>query len=468
MINTAMATSVANAITSAGTLTINTSQMSTGMLSDGMSEPSSPESSFDASDLLSTGLSDEITVQLAASGTVGMAAAAAIASGIRRKPKRPHTFETNPSIRKRQQTRLLRKLKRTIEEYTTRVGQQAVVLCCTPGKSSHNNYKVFGSQPLENVVKSCKGVVLQDLESTLSELPSNQTETSGLHELPPLSIDGIPTSVDQMTQAQLRTFIPEMLKYSTGRSKPGWGKMECIPAWWPKDIPWANVRSDVRSMEEKKKVSWTEALKTMVKNCYIHHGRDDLLNFFNGDQDQREPSQTMLQTINNPDGTVSIIQIDTGPNHVVTLPDGTQATVVNTVNSDPQVPQEATQAVQTLADVLASRQEIQTIKPVQVEMNVETVGHGMATISDDGHIILTGDSNLSGLMTIPAIPVSMYQQIAGSAVTSLAQLQHHGSIQVITKQEPDSLGDVAQDTITDECVSVMSSSIDKDDKDAQS
>ncbi|XP_069141953.1 DNA-binding protein P3A2-like [Argopecten irradians] len=200
MINTAMATSVANAITSAGTLTINTSQMSTGMLSDGMSEPSSPESSFDASDLLSTGLSDEITVQLAASGTVGMAAAAAIASGIRRKPKRPHTFETNPSIRKRQQTRLLRKLKRTIEEYTTRVGQQAVVLCCTPGKSSHNNYKVFGSQPLENVVKSCKGVVLQDLESTLSELPSNQTETSGLHELPPLSIDGIPTSVDQMTQ----------------------------------------------------------------------------------------------------------------------------------------------------------------------------------------------------------------------------------------------------------------------------
>lgn len=81
-----------------------------------------------------------------------MAAAAAIATG--KKRKRPHSFETNPSIRKRQQTRLLRKLKATIEEYTTRVGQQAIVLCVTPGKpnQSSNSFKAFGSQPLENVV----------------------------------------------------------------------------------------------------------------------------------------------------------------------------------------------------------------------------------------------------------------------------------------------------------------------------
>lgn len=45
-----------------------------------------------------------------------------------------------------------------------------------------------------------------------------------------------------------------MLKYSTGRSKPGWGKMECRPVWWPDDVPWANVRSDVRTTEQKKKV----------------------------------------------------------------------------------------------------------------------------------------------------------------------------------------------------------------------
>ena len=48
-----------------------------------------------------------------------------------------------------------RKLKATIEEYTTRVGQQAVVLCCTPGRPNQHSssaFKVFGSQPLESVV----------------------------------------------------------------------------------------------------------------------------------------------------------------------------------------------------------------------------------------------------------------------------------------------------------------------------
>lgn len=46
---------------------------------------------------------------LCRSGPVGMAAAAAIVSS--KKRKRPHSFETNPSIRKRQHNRLLRKLK---------------------------------------------------------------------------------------------------------------------------------------------------------------------------------------------------------------------------------------------------------------------------------------------------------------------------------------------------------------------
>ena len=44
-----------------------------------------------------------------------MAAAAAIASA--KKRKRPHQFETNPSIRKRQQTRLLRKLRVGLEAF---------------------------------------------------------------------------------------------------------------------------------------------------------------------------------------------------------------------------------------------------------------------------------------------------------------------------------------------------------------
>lgn len=82
----------------------------------------------------------------------------------------------------------------------------------------------------------------------------------------------------------------------------------------------------------------------------MHHGRNDLLQVFKDEQpsgvavQQQQPfSGTMMQTINNPDGSVSIIQIDPGPtrvlnlpdmahNQVVTLPDGTQATVVHAVS----------------------------------------------------------------------------------------------------------------------------------------
>ena len=77
----------------------------------------------------------------ASAGPTGMAAAAAISST--KKRKKSYAFETNPSIRKRQQTRILRKLRQNIEEYSLRVGQQAVVLVATPGggKSSQVNFR---------------------------------------------------------------------------------------------------------------------------------------------------------------------------------------------------------------------------------------------------------------------------------------------------------------------------------------
>lgn len=40
-----------------------------------------------------------------------------------------------------------------------------------------------------------------------------------------------------------------------GRGKPGWGRESTRPPWWPKELPWANVRMDARSEEEKQKVS---------------------------------------------------------------------------------------------------------------------------------------------------------------------------------------------------------------------
>lgn len=73
-------------------------------------------------------------------------------------------------------------------------------------------------------------------------------------------------------------------------------------------------------------VSWTQALRTIVKNCYKQHGREDLLYAFEDQQvipatatqhhlttaqsiAHLMPSQTVVQTVSNPDGTVSLIQV---------------------------------------------------------------------------------------------------------------------------------------------------------------
>ncbi|XP_076862714.1 nuclear respiratory factor 1 isoform X2 [Brachyhypopomus gauderio] len=215
--------------------------------------------------------------------------------------------------------------------------------------------------------------------------------------------------------AQLRAFIPEMLKYSTGRGKPGWGKESCKPIWWPEDIPWANVRSDVRTEDQKQRVSWTQALRTIVKNCYKQHGREDLLYAFEDQQVNSQqvaaaathsiahlvPSQTVVQTISNPDGTVSLIQVGTGAT-VATLTDASElpgTVTVAQVNystvTDGEVEQnwatlqggemtiqttqasEATQAVASLAEAaVAASQEIQPGATVTMALNRDLL-HGI-------------------------------------------------------------------------------------------
>nr|XP_013013657.1 nuclear respiratory factor 1 [Cavia porcellus] len=359
------------------------------MLSADEDSPSSPEdTSYDDSDILNSTAADEVTAHLAAAGPVGMAAAAAVATG--KKRKRPHVFESNPSIRKRQQTRLLRKLRATLDEYTTRVGQQAIVLCISPSKPNPV-FKVFGAAPLENVVRKYKSMILEDLESALAEhAPAPQEVNS---ELPPLTIDGIPVSVDKMTQN--------------------------------------TVLLDLE--EQKQRVSWTQALRTIVKNCYKQHGREDLLYAFEDQQTQTQattthsiahlvPSQTVVQTFSNPDGTVSLIQVGTGAT-VATLADASELPTTVTVAqvnysavADGEVEQnwatlqggemtiqttqasEATQAVASLAEAaVAASQEMQQGATVTMALNSEAAAHAVATLAEatlqgGGQIVLSGET----------------------------------------------------------------------------
>ncbi|CAH2007882.1 unnamed protein product [Acanthoscelides obtectus] len=370
--------------------------------------PSSPGSAYEEnSDLMAAAMGDEVTAQLAAAGPVGVAAAAAIVSS--KKRKRPHSFETNPSIRKRHQNRLLRKLRQTIDEFATRVGQQAIVLVATPGKPN-TSYKVFGAKPLEDVIKNLRGMIMEELDSALAhQAPPPVQEDPTLFELPPLIIDGIPTPVEKMTQAQLRAFIPLMLKYSTGRGKPGWGRESTRPPWWPKELPWANVRMDARSEDEKQKISWTHALRQIVINCYKFHGREDLLPAFTEEDEKANAAATananytptVLHTITNPDGTVSIVQVDPN-NPIITLPDGTTAHVQGMATGDGN-------QVHTIQTITEGSGEV-------VDLNSVTE----ATLNPDGQIILTGEDghaiSVSGVITVP-VSASMYQ-------TMVANIQH--------------------------------------------
>jgi len=195
----------------------------------------------------------------------------------------------------------MRQLQNTIDEYTTRVGVQAAVVIYTPGKDMPL-FKVFGANPLESVLKKQKHLIIREVENSLqSQTPANfpHTTEQSLFELPPLVFEGIPTPVSKMTQAQLRNFIPTMLKYSTLRGKPGWGKEDNKPVWWPDGIPFENIRIDPRSADEKKQLSWTDALRQIIVNCYVHHGRLDLLPEFSQAQQMQQQQAAEESTDNN-------------------------------------------------------------------------------------------------------------------------------------------------------------------------
>ncbi|NXC18773.1 NRF1 factor, partial [Corythaeola cristata] len=397
------------------------------MLSADEDSPSSPEdTSYDDSDILNSTAADEVTAHLAAAGPVGMAAAAAVATG--KKRKRPHVFESNPSIRKRQQTRLLRKLRATLDEYTTRVGQQAIVLCISPSKPNPV-FKVFGAAPLENVVRKYKSMILEDLESALAEhAPAPQEVNS---ELPPLTIDGIPVSVDKMTQVSNQTWQKLGRTGERGRERDvascSGSLLFCIAAYV------CISRGCVWSFLSRGTVSWTQALRTIVKNCYKQHGREDLLYAFEDQQTQQQtttthsiahlvPSQTVVQTFSNPDGTVSLIQVGTGAT-VATLADASELPTTVTVAqvnysavTDGEVEQnwatlqggemtiqttqasEATQAVASLAEAaVAASQEMQQGATVTMALNSEAAAHAVATLAEatlqgGGQIVLSGET----------------------------------------------------------------------------
>ena len=137
--------------------------------------------------------------------------------------------------------------------------------------------KVFGASPLDSVIRREKDEILKELQAAALYASTQPAPPVDKFDLPRLVVDGVHVPLDKMTQAQLRAFIPGMLKASLQRGKPGWGKEELRPEWWPHTVPWQNVRSDGRDVQQKEQQTWTDALRSVIHSCYQYHDRLDLL-----------------------------------------------------------------------------------------------------------------------------------------------------------------------------------------------
>lgn len=257
-------------------------------------------------------MKDDITAELARSGVAGFTAASAIASS-KSFNKNRHKFETDPIKRRRQKNRLLRLLEQIINEYSTRIGEQAIILTMAPNNLS---YRVFGTEPLKRAIKKLKPRIIQSFNAEIAkEIPAPVKEDQGLFYLPQITVDEIPTNVYNLSQAHMRNFIPQMVKYSTCRKKPGWGVEALKPKWWPIDVPWANIRIDTRSDIEKGNLPWSAALRKIIICCYVYHGRTDLLRVFEPKHVTGEQSYGRLYQIT--DGFYSVLTVWLEDKHLI-------------------------------------------------------------------------------------------------------------------------------------------------------
>jgi len=235
---------------------------------------------YPTNEVLEISRQEVVSTTLLDSGTYnGQLAASAMNSNPYFQQK--YKFETCPTARNRHKNRLLRKMLQVMTEMAIRCGQQAAVITITTEKDQ-GHVKISGSEPLKQAVEECKDLIKQHFDilfnKKIAEKPNIENSDSNEIKLPRLLSEGLPANIEDMSQAQLRNFIPHMLKLVTLRGKPGWNRSEMKPDWWPNDVPWANIRKDTRSEYLKSKASWSDALRSIVISCYKSFGKDHLLN----------------------------------------------------------------------------------------------------------------------------------------------------------------------------------------------
>ena len=197
--------------------------------------------------------------------------------------KRKLSMRPKFNLQRRHCVRLISCLQEAID-LSQLIGIQSSVVMYVPFTTPNKTkplIQTIGTSPLTAVIDQLKDNVMVLMEGRLQDQAlqdlQSKSEKENLFHLPPLAFDGVFVPVHEMTQAQLRCFIPLMIKYSMKRARPGWGRVGTKPPWWPAAVPWKNVRTDHRPEDVKKVVPWTDALRRIVIACYHYHGRTDLL-----------------------------------------------------------------------------------------------------------------------------------------------------------------------------------------------
>lgn len=204
--------------------------------------------------------------------------------------KKRANLNTHQEIQKEYRKKLMERFRKLTKQFTIECSEQVVVVIVNlDAEDSRSRFNAIGSHPLNRVIRKIERKIMQDLRKTLhfdhkTDTPERDYQS---FKLPSLVFNGLQTPVNAMNLNQLRTLIPLIIKHSTSRLKPFYGEESKKPCWWPDCVPWKNIRYDSRSANEKRELSWKDALRQVVVNCYKYHDRLDLLQ---GNEEKHNPT----------------------------------------------------------------------------------------------------------------------------------------------------------------------------------
>ena len=230
--------------------------------------------------------------ELCQHGIAGMSSIAAISSCRHRGPSAQ--FERSPEVRKKLYAQYVQQLEDLLHEFSMRVGLQAAVVVYEPSEVNPTNaMKIFGTSPIKEYVSKYAHHIQRNTHRKLKQMHKRVATKSEINFkpvsniLPPVLIHGIPTSVEDLTQAQLRSFLRMLLCEAEARKTPQWHNPAMVPNWWPQCVPWQNIKTDQRLLDSKRQRCWSDCLRHAVYKCYLFYNQTHLLPDFDVDMYKR-------------------------------------------------------------------------------------------------------------------------------------------------------------------------------------